>query len=286
MVKQYGQLSLEARKELLQAEEGNASNVARELLCAASGKSAADILAGRELYASEEIAERLHEFVARRLKGEPLAYILGQWDFYGMRLHITPDVLIPRDDTEVVTEMAIETALFLNQNPRILDLCAGSGCIGLAIGKRVKDARITLGDVSPAALKVAKQNVAEQKLTGRVNCLQIDVRKPAPKFLGEFDLIVSNPPYINSKELTTLDASVKDFEPHVALDGGEDGLAFYRAILDNYTVALKSGGFFCFEFGIHQEDAVCALLEKHQFRNIKTRKDTGNIIRAVVAQKK
>ena len=122
MVEQYGQLYLNARKELLQTDGANCSNVARELLCAASGKSAADILAGRELYASEEIADRLRRMVSRRLQGEPLAYILEQWDFYGMRLYINHNVLIPRDDTVVVTELAIQTALFLNQNPRVLDL--------------------------------------------------------------------------------------------------------------------------------------------------------------------
>lgn len=286
MVEQYGQLYLNARKELLQTDGANCSNVARELLCAASGKSAADILAGRELYASEEIADRLRRMVSRRLQGEPLAYILEQWDFYGMRLYINHNVLIPRDDTVVVTELAIQTALFLNQNPRVLDLCTGSGCIGLAIAKRVKDARVTLGDISQEALKVAKHNVAEQKMTGRVNCLQLDARKPAPRFIGEFDLIVANPPYVTRRELEQLDASVRDFEPHLALDGGEDGLEFYRAILDNYVPALKPQGYICLEFGMGQHDMVCDLLREYQFEHIKTKRDTGEIIRAVVARHK
>ena len=178
MVKTYADLYLDARRALLPTEGQNASNVARELLCAASGKTAEQMIADRELYASDEICALTESFVSRYLKGEPVPYILGEWDFYDMTLVVTPDVLIPRDDTMVVTELAIKKALFLNQNPRILDLCTGSGCIGLAIAKRVKDARVTLGDISPAALRVARRNVQKQHLAGRVCCLPIVVRTP------------------------------------------------------------------------------------------------------------
>lgn len=284
MVKQYGQLYLQARKDLVDMEGANASNVARELLCAASGKSAAEILTGRERYAAEDVERRLRHYVNRYRTGEPLAYILEEWDFYGMRLHVNSDVLIPRDDTAVVVELAIHTALFLDQNPRILDLCTGTGCIGLAIAGRVKDARVTLGDISAAALKVAKRNVAEQKLTGRVNCFQVDALQPAPRFLGEFDMIVSNPPYIPTADIPELQPSVREFEPLLALDGGEDGLRFYRGILENFSSALKPGGFVCFELGIHQADAVCALMEQAGFTDLKMKRDTGDIIRAVVAK--
>ena len=148
MVKKYADLFLDARRALLKQEGQFAANVARELVCAASGKTAEQVIADREIYASEEVCELTESFVQRRLRGEPMPYILGQWDFYGMTLTVTPDVLIPRDDTVVVTELAIKKAMYLEQNPRILDLCTGSGCIGLAIARRVKDARVTLGDVS------------------------------------------------------------------------------------------------------------------------------------------
>ena len=286
MVKTYADLYLDARHALLPTEGANASNVARELLCAASGKTAEQMIADRELYASEEICDLTESFVARYLKGEPMPYILGEWDFYDMTLVVTPDVLIPRDDTMVVTELAIKKALFLNQNPRILDLCTGSGCIGLAIAKRVKDARVTLGDVSPAALRVARRNAQNQHLAGRVSCLPIDVRKPKQEFLGTFDLIVSNPPYVTSEEMKTLDPSVRDFEPHLALDGGADGLDFYRAIITNFTPQLNPGGYFCFEFGMGQEEAVCALLKAANFEIIELRRDSGDIIRAVLARKR
>lgn len=286
MVKKYADLYLDARRALLPTEGANASNVARELICAASGKTAEQMISDRELYASEEICTLSEDFIRRYLKGEPMPYILGQWDFYDMTLAVTPDVLIPRDDTMVVTELAVKKALFLNQNPRILDLCTGSGCIGLAIARRVKDARVTLADVSQAALRVARRNVQTQRLTARVTCVPVDVRKSAQSFLGSFDLIVSNPPYVTSAEMKKLPPSVREFEPHLALDGGEDGLDFYRAILANFTPLLLPGGYFCFEFGMGQEIAVCDLLKAGGFEITELRKDTSDITRAVLARKR
>ena len=265
MVKKYAELYLDARRVLLPTEGQFASNVARELICAASGKTAEQLISDRDLYASEEICELAQSFVRRRVAGEPMPYILGEWDFYGMTLTVTPDVLIPRDDTMAVTELAIKKALFLEQNPRILDLCTGSGCIGLAIARRVKDARVTLGDVSPAALRVARQNVGSQRLSGRVKCLTIDVRQPAAPFLGTFDLIVSNPPYVW---------------------GGDDGLDFYRAIVRNFTLALNPGGWLCFEFGMGQDAAVCDLLRRAGYEIAELKKDTADITRAVLARKR
>lgn len=286
MVKKYADLFLDARRALLKQEGQFAANVARELVCAASGKTAEQVIADREIYASEEVCELTESFVQRRLRGEPMPYILGQWDFYGMTLTVTPDVLIPRDDTVVVTELAIKKAMYLEQNPRILDLCTGSGCIGLAIARRVKDARVTLGDVSAAALRVARRNVSQLKLTGRVNCVAMDALKPAQEFLGTYDLIVSNPPYVTTQEMETLDPSVRGFEPHLALDGGADGLDFYRAIIKNYSSALAPRGYLCFEFGMGQENAVCSLLMRGGYEILELKKDTAEITRAVLAQKR
>ena len=286
MVKKYSELYLDARKALLASDDMYAANMARELLCAASGKTPEAIIADRDLYASEEICARVEDYVKRRVAGEPVAYIIGEWDFAGMTLKVNHDVLIPRDDTMAVTELAIKRALFLNQNPRILDLCTGCGCIGLAIAKRVLDARVTLGDVSNAALKVAKANVAAQQLSARVTCVQMDARKPASAFLGKFDLIVANPPYVTGAGMQRLDPSVRDYEPHIALYGGEDGLYFYRQILDNFTAALHPEGYICFEFGMGQEDDVCRILREHGYTVIELKKDNSGITRAVIAQNK
>ena len=286
MVKKYADLYLDARRALLPKEGQFASNIARELVCAASGKTPEQMISDRDLYASEEVCELAESYVQRYVSGEPMPYILGQWNFYDMTLTVTPDVLIPRDDTMVVTELAVKKALFLDQNPRILDLCTGSGCIGLAIAKRVQDAKVTLGDISQAALRVARKNTLDQKLATRVKCLPIDAMKPAQEFLGTFDLIVSNPPYITTEEMEKLDPSVKNFEPHLALHGGADGLDFYRAIIQNYTSALKPGGWLCFEFGMGQEDAVCQLLAQADYEIVELRKDTADITRAVLARKR
>lgn len=265
-------------------DQQTASHLARNLLCYVSGKSHESVIADRDKYASEAVSEELDKLVQRILQEEPLAYVLGEWSFYGMNLHVNPSVLIPRDDTCAVTALAIKKALFLEQSPRILDLCTGSGCIGLAIASRVKDARVTLADISKDALSVARKNAMRLKLSGRVSCYQADALQPAPGFLGKFDMIVSNPPYITSAEMEHLPKSVRDYEPHLALHGGDDGLLFYRQIIKNYCDALKPGGFLCFEFGMDQGDDVCSLLEANGFTVVERVNDFNGIERAVMAQ--
>ena len=182
MVKQYGQLLRETRARLRPTEGELAAQTARELLAMASGKTVAALLTDQELYASEPIEARLGDLTARYLAGCPLAYLLGQWDFRGLTLTVTPDVLIPRDDTLAVTELAIERLQGREGPRRVLDLCTGSGCIGLAIADAVPNARVTLGDVSPAALRVAKQNISDLGFSTRVTAFELDVLKPAPAF--------------------------------------------------------------------------------------------------------
>jgi release factor glutamine methyltransferase len=285
MVKKFSQLYLEARRAFMEIEDQQtASLLARNLLCYVSGKSQEQIVADREKYACEAVCESMETSVQRILAGEPLAYVLGEWEFYGMTLYVDENVLIPRDDTCAVAALAIKKGLFLDQDPRILDLCTGSGCIGLAVANRVKDAKVTLADVSREALAVAKKNIVRQKLSGRVSCVQADALAPASAFLGKFDMIVSNPPYVTTKEMEELPKSVKDYEPHLALHGGEDGLAFYRAIVKNYTSALKPGGYICFEFGMGQGDDVCAILERNGYTILERSRDYNDRERAVLAQ--
>ena len=285
MVKQYGALYQDTRRALLETENAQDAGVlARMLICHVSGKNHAQFLADRDLYAGEAIVEGVENGLKRLLAGEPIAYILGQWEFYGLPMIVSPKVLIPRDDTCAVAELAIKQALFLDKDPRILDLCCGSGCIGLAVASRVKDAKVTLADVSLDALAVAKENTALNKLTGRVRCVQADALKPAFPFLGKFDLIVSNPPYITGQEMLELPVSVKDYEPHLALYGGEDGLDFYRAIAQNFAPALKPGGYLCFEFGMGQGDDVCRILRDNGYTILERTRDYNSRERAVLAQ--
>ena len=285
MVKTYSELYLDARRSLMTMEDQQtASHLARNLLCYVSGKSHETLIADRDKYAVESVAEEMDRLVKRILQEEPLAYVLGEWSFYGMNLHVNANVLIPRDDTCAVTALAIKRGLFLEQTPRILDLCTGSGCIGLAIASRVKDARVTLADISKEALAVARKNVMRQKMSGRISCYQADALQPAPSFLGKFDMIVSNPPYITSAEMEQLPRSVRDYEPHLALHGGDDGLLFYREIIRNYSDALKPGGYLCFEFGMDQGDDVCDLLETNGYTVLERTNDFNGIERAVIAQ--
>ncbi len=285
MVKKLLELYLEGRKALSQHEDRQmAGLIARNLLCHVTGKTQEQLLADFEHYASQAVCEEMEDAVARVVAGEPLAYILGQWDFYGMNLLVNSNVLIPRDDTCAVTELAIKKGLFLDTSPRILDLCTGSGCIGLAIAHRVKDAKVTLGDISQDAMAVAKKNITLQKLSARVSCVQVNaLEKPAP-FLGKFDMIVSNPPYITTQEMAELPKSVQDFEPHLALHGGDDGLIFYRSIAEKYCDALKPGGYLLFEFGMGQGDAVCEILEMNGYTILERTRDYNDRERAVMAQ--
>ncbi len=287
MVKTYAQLYLDVRRELLETEDAQyAAMLARQLICFVTGKTHAELLRDQQLYASEQIGEELSSAVKRIKAGEPLAYVLGEWEFYGLKLKVSPAVLIPRDDTCAVASLAINKALFLDKDPRILDLCTGSGCIGLAIASRVKDARVTLADISKDALAVAKKNIQLNHLSGKVAAVQADALAKPTAFLGKYDLIVSNPPYITTEEMKTLPVSVKDFEPHLALHGGDDGLVFYRAIAENYKAALNDGGYLCFEFGEDQGDDVCAILEQNGYTILERSRDYNDTERAVIAQLK
>jgi len=285
VVKKLSELYLDARRAFLTQEDAQSSSLlARNLLCHITGKSQEAVIADRELYASEEMCAQMDAAVARVMAGEPLAYVLGEWEFYGMKLHVDQNVLIPRDDTCAVTALAIQNALFLNSSPRILDLCTGSGCIGLAIAARVKDAKVTLADISRDAIAVAKRNITEQKLSGHVACMQVDALEKPAAFLGKFDMIVSNPPYVTTREMLMLPDSVRKYEPHLALHGGQDGLDFYRAIAANFRYALKPGGFLCFEFGMGQGDAVCAILEENGYTVLERSRDYNDRERAVIAR--
>ena len=285
MVKTLSELYLQSRKALLSQEDPqSASLLARNLLCHVTGKTQEQVIADRDLYTTEEVCEQVEQLTSRILQGEPLAYVLGEWEFYGLKLTVNRSVLIPRDDTCAVTDLAIQQALFLDSSPRILDLCTGSGCIGLAIASRVKDAKVTLADISRDAMQVAKKNIAAQKMSGRVSCVQVDALQKPASFLGKFDLIVSNPPYITTAEMEELPNSVADYEPHLALHGGEDGLVFYRSIVKNYAQALKPGGYLCFEFGMGQGDAVCALLKENGYTILERSRDYNDRERAVLAR--
>lgn len=182
-------------------------------------------------------------------------------------------------------QAGIEAAIgWLRQQeaPRVLDLCAGSGCLGLAIASQVPAARVVLGELSDGALRVCRQNIRRNGLTGRVTAMQLDALRPPVQRLGDFDCIVSNPPYIPSGDIPGLDASVRDYEPHMALDGGADGLDFYRAICAHWRSVLHPGSRLCFEVGIGQADDVLRLMRSVGFGDLEILPDPAGIPRVVL----
>ena len=276
----YNNLYLDIRQQLRAAGIEAATLEARELVCFATGKSREQLYRDGALYASPELERRTRELVARHLAGEPVAYLIGEWEFYGLPLDISSEVLIPRPDTEVLAEQAIAYIKTLGEC-RVLDLCAGSGCIGLAVAANAPQARVVLGEWSDGALKICRQNIRRNGLTGRVVPMQADARERPEKSLGDFQCIISNPPYIPHGDISELDASVRDYEPHLALDGGEDGLDFYRAIAEKWKEALNVGGRLYFEVGIGQADSVLRIMRAQGFGDIQVVKDLHEIPRVV-----
>ena len=281
MATTYNNLYLDTRQRLREAGVEGAQLEARELLCHAAGKNREQFYRDMALYAPDPVEEKLAALVERRLAGEPVAYLIGEWEFYGLTLDVTPDVLIPRMDTEVLAERAILLARAAGEGARVLDLCAGSGCVGLAVAANVPTCRVVLADVSEAALKICKGNVRRNELNARVTCVQADALQKPDAALWDFDVIACNPPYIPTGDLAGLDVSVRDYEPRSALDGGADGLDFYRFIAARWSSALRLGGSLLFEVGINQAMDVAALLEGSGFEDIQSTQDTQGIPRVV-----
>lgn len=228
--------------------------------------------------ADSEKIRLLDELVRRRQNREPLQYILGGWSFMGFDLKVGDGVLIPRDDTEVVVNLCLDF-LCDRQSKKTLDLCSGSGAIAVALNKIV-GADVTAVELDDKAFSYLEQNIMQCKIGARA--VLGDVFKCADKFPdGEFDLIVSNPPYIPSGEIPLLQAEVQR-EPVIALDGGIDGLDFYRAIIPLWQKKLKKGGALAFELGEEQADSVKALMSGCGFGNFKVSDDFGGVQRAII----
>ena len=236
--------------------------------------------------------DRLHDLVKRASQNEPIAYLVGKTEFYSLELNVTPDCMIPRPETELLVERAIE---FLRTRPDtqfVCDLCTGSGCIAVAIAKNYPNARIIATDICDAALAVAAGNVEKHQLKDRITLLCGDLFDPIMPQLDvdKLDLIVCNPPYVSTAEYEKLDKNVKDYEPKVALFAGVDGLDIYRRIIERADRFLKPDAALMLEIGYAQGQAVRQLLEKtgektDAFAEIKIEKDIHNNDRIVSARK-
>lgn len=276
----YNDLFLDIRRELKQGGVIDTTLEARELTCFGVNKTREELTRDGRLYAPPELERRVRELTARHLAGEPVAYLIGEWEFYGLPLDISKEVLIPRPDTEVLVDQALPYVQSLG-NCWVLDLCAGSGCVGLAVAANVPACRVVLGELSEGALRVCKQNVRRNSLNARVTCVSVNALEPPASALWDFDIIACNPPYIPTGDIPGLDVSVRDYEPHMALDGGADGLDFYRAVTQKWKSALRLGGSLIFEVGIGQAPSVEDILARNGFEGIQTTADTQGIWRVV-----
>jgi release factor glutamine methyltransferase len=233
---------------------------------------------------TEDELSRYRGLIKRRRASEPMAYILGRREFFALPLLVDRRVLIPRPDTEVLVETALDGTRERHLYGRMLDLCTGSGCVAIAFAKERPTWRVTAVDLSPDAAIVARENVRRAGVAHQLAILEGDLFAPLPRS-AQFELITANPPYIPSADIEGLDADVRDFEPHLALDGGSDGLQITRRLVGDASHYLTPGGLLALEGGFDQAPAVAALLAEHGFDEITRRKDLAGIERVVSGRK-
>lgn len=239
-------------------------------------------LRGEEVL-SEEVLTVYEGYLSEREQGRPTQYILGEWEFMGLPFHVGEGVLIPRGDTEVLVETILEKQ---QSEPikSILDIGTGSGCIPVSLGHYGKFEKIMAVDISPKALGYATKNAAENRVS--IDFYESDLFTNIPsEWKDRLDAIVSNPPYIPKKDIAELMTEVKDFEPMNALDGGEDGLDFYRAIVEQGREWLKDGGWLFFEIGYDQGEDLRNLLKESGYTEVEIRQDLAGLDRVAMGRK-
>ena len=278
----YNEIYLDTRRQLRAAGVKAHDLEARLIVAHAAGKTSEELIRSSRLFVpAGSIIRAVNTMVQRRLAGEPVAYIVGEWEFYGIPIIVNENVLIPRIDTELLAAEAIKMIRQRGGKLRILDLCAGSGCVGLAIAVHAPGSRIVLADSSDKALAMCRANMLRNNISRNVTAIEVDVLETPPALLGTFDMIVSNPPYIPTGDLLGLDPSVRDYEPVCALDGGPDGLYFYRAIVTNWISLLKEDGQILLECGAGQSQTVRDILHDGGFGGIRAFIDTLGIERVI-----
>lgn len=241
------------------------------------------LLIHKENDIEEIFVKKYFELIEKRVKKMPVSYILGTKEFMGLSFFVNENVLIPRPDTEILVEFVIE--FFKNQNDKIniLDIGTGSGAIAISLAKYIKNANLYAVDVSDDALLVAQKNASFNNVSDKIKFAKQDILKENIKGT-KFDAIISNPPYIKTSDIMGLMEDVKNYEPSLALDGGTDGLLFYRHIINNFSKSLKKGGVIAFEVGFNQAEQVISLFENNNnFEKIEAVCDLASIKRVVKA---
>ncbi len=247
---------------------------ARLLVGLVTGMRMTELIVNERYMINPVVLERLEKYVKRRAKGEPFAYIAGEKEFRGLSFYVDKNVLIPRPDTEMLVNFAE------GKESSVLDLCTGSGCIAISLAKAMPWAKVTAVDVSKEALEVAKRNAERHGVD--VEFVRKDILKNRIAFDRKFMVAVCNPPYISPRVIETLEPDVRDYEPRIALDGGEDGLVFYRKIVRDAELFLEEGGRLCLEIGYDQAQAVKEILSE-KFDDIQVIKDYAGEERVVTA---
>ncbi len=254
--------------------------ILQNVLCITYGEF---LLKGNEKVSGENITAA-EEMTKRRIDGEPLQYIIGEWDFMDFTFKVGEGVLIPRPETEILCEYVLSKIKDI-PNPTVYDLCAGSGCIGISIKKHRPDAKVLLVEKSDKALKYLRENSKALCTDNEPVIIQGDILMyDSFTHLPKADVVISNPPYIRSDEIPTLQKEVQR-EPIMALDGGEDGLIFYKVLVNDWSKHLKAGGFMAFECGEEQSEDIKNLFEKINFDS-DTINDYNNIERIVTGRRK
>lgn len=267
---------------LKQAEKTNCRLISKLLLMYTIKKNKEYLIINSNEEMKEEQEEKYFEYIKKIIDGKPVQYLIGNQEFMQLNFLVNENVLIPQPDTEILVE---EVLKLCNEDKeyRILDLCTGSGAIGISIAKYIKKCNIVLADISNLALEVSKKNVKMNEVENKVKIIQSDMFE---NIMGKFDIIVSNPPYIETDIIKTLSEEVQN-EPKIALDGGKDGLRFYRNIAENAYKYLNENAFLCVEIGYKQKNKVINILEEtKQYGNIYYKNDLSGNNRVVVAKER
>ena len=278
-------LYIELRRRFRAADISMGDLEAREIIAYAAQVDKRQTADWGYRYLDDSAVQRVEGMAERRLAGEPLAHILGEWDFFGRTFTVNRNVLIPRPDTEPLCQLAIEDAKTL-ESPKLLDLCCGSGCIGLTLAAEVPDARVAAVDLSEEALVVARENARRLGVSARYFTVRGDALGLPDAHLGTFDLMLCNPPYVTAEEMEQLDKSVAAYEPRMALFGGTDGLDFYRNIARHWVKLMHPGGRMYFECGFQQASEVASIFEARGMRDIFLAEDLSGVQRIVVVKAK
>lgn len=274
------ELMEKGKQKLIENQIEEANIIARVLLQFVLALNRTELLMNQEQKVEEEKRQEYENAIQKIIQGIPMQYITHKQEFYGIPFYVDENVLIPQPDTEILVEEVVNLAK--NQQENILDIGTGSGAIGIALASNITSANITISDISKKALEIAKKNAIENKVIQKIMLVQSNLFE---NIEGTFSIIVSNPPYIETEIIKELPKQVQN-EPILALDGGKDGLTFYRKLVEEAPNYLRQGGYLCMEIGYNQKEAVLELLQNSpRYQHTYSKKDLSGNDRIIIAQK-